>query len=211
MKAKAHGEALVSVDSTIAEILEEHVTNHSSMASIAKEMGIAARTLTRVLKNIGYEYDDQQKQWRFVWITGSDYRHCTFYSLQQGTAQPIPLVEDVSDTMIDLEETNTSGNTDITEDTADTSDANEELSFTIAEIRFLKHLVATQDQNHIKGAETILKAIESLPVPNKTNKKTFALDEAVIQQLDAFCEMMRIRKSDFLAIAIKDALNKYKP
>lgn len=211
MKAKAYGESLLTIDSTITEILQEHVKGKRSMASIAKELGVSAKALTNVLKQIGYEYDATIKQWRFVWVTGSDYRNCTFYSIQQGTAQPIPLVEDTSYTMIDLEEPNTSGNTDITADTEDTSDVKEELSFTIAEIRFLKHLVATQDQNHIKGAEPILNAIERLPVPNKTNKKTFALDETVIQELDAFCEMMRIRKSDFLAIAITEALHKYKP
>lgn len=209
MKAKAYGEALLTIDSTITEILQEHVKGKRSMASIAKEMGVSAKALTNVLKQIGYEYDVTQKQWRFVWVTGSDYRSCTFYSIQQGTAEPMQLVEEPSFTILDeVEQGEIQSNTGTTEDTNDTK---EELSFTIAEIRFLKHLVATQDQNHIKGAELILNVIESLPVPNKTNKKTFALDEAVIQELDAFCETMRIRKSDFLSIAITEALNKYKP
>lgn len=203
MKVKAYGETLLTIESTITEILGEHANGKRSMSSIAKEMGVSAKALTNVLKQIGYEYDATGKHWRFVLLTGSDYRQCTFYSLQQGTAQPIPLVEDTSFISIDQEE--------LQADTSDTEDTNEELSFTIAEIRFLKHLVATQQENHIKGAETILNAIERLPVPNKTNKKTFALDETVIQELDAFCDLMRIRKSDFLAIAITEALHKYKP
>lgn len=202
MKVKAYGEQLLTINNTILDIAREHINNNRSMSSIAKEMGISNKALTDVLKRIGFEYDATIKKWRFVWITGDDYRDCSFYSVQQGTAQPVPLVEDKSFTMIDNEDNESNiGNTD---------EPIDDNTLTISEIHFLKQFVASQQQAPINDATSILQAIERLPGGIASSKKTFALNDAVISELDSYCDAMRIKKSDFLAVAIKDALNKYK-
>lgn len=202
MKAKAYGEPLLTIHSTILDIAREHIDKNRSMSSIAKEMRVSNKALTDVLKRIGFEYDATIKKWRFVWITGDDYRDCTFYSIQQGTAKPVPLVEDKSFTMIDNEDDESNiGNTN------EPIDAN---TLTISEIQFLKQFVASQQQAPKNDTTSILQAIERLPGGIASSKKTFALNDEVISELDSYCERLRIKKSDFLAVAIKDALNKYK-
>lgn len=202
MKAKAYGEQLLTIHSTILEIAREHINNKRNMSSIAKEMGVSNKALTDVLKRIGFEYDTAIKKWRFVLITGKDYRDCTFYSIQRGTAKPVPLVEDKSFTMIDNEDDESNiGNTN------EPIDAN---TLTISEIQFLKQFVASQQQAPTNDTTSILQAIERLPGGIASSKKTFSLNDAVISELDSYCDAMRIKKSDFLAVAIKDALNKYK-
>lgn len=55
------------------------------------------------------------------------------------------------------------------------------------------------------GSTTILEVVQSVP-SERTSKKTFVIQDSVIAHLDPFCDRHRIKKSDFLAVAIQDAL-----
>lgn len=188
LKAKEHGQKLLTIESTILDIAREHINNNRSMTSIAKEMRVSIKALTNVLKQIGFEYDATLRKWRFILIEGKDYRDCTFYSIQNGTAKPAQLTEDKTFTTIDTDDN----------------------VLTIDEIQFLKQFVASQQQQQTGDDSGILQAINCLPADIKTSKKTFVLNDDVINDLDNYCDVMRIKKSDFLSVAIKDALNKYK-
>lgn len=133
-------------------------------------------------------------------IAGDDYRDYSFYSIQQGTSKPVKLVEELSFTIDEGDNSNMSN----------TGDTINETTLTVDEIRFLKQFVANQQQVPlIDDASEILNSIESLSAASETAKKTFVLDVDVIKQLDSYCDAMRIRKSDFLSVAIRDVLNKY--
>lgn len=54
------------------------------------------------------------------------------------------------------------------------------------------------------GSITILEALQRVPTGSKN-----VIQDSVIEQLDAFCDSHRIKKSDFLAVAILEKMSKY--
>ena len=81
--------------------------------------------------------------------------------------------------------------------------------FTQDEILILKELAARHSTAApVSDSTDILEAIQDVP-KGKTTKKTFALNDGVINRLDTFCDTHRIKKSDFVTMAIQDALNKF--
>ena len=199
---KREGATMLILDSTLLEIEQAHKT--MNMKQIAKEIGIGEKKLKQVLSSMGYEYDSPKRKWRYVLMDESkDYRNRSLWSIMEHGVNSNIDITDID--TVDVEEKNTNditnGNIDITHE------------FTQEEIMILKHLAQQQlakgtVENDSGCARAILEAIQSVPT-GSTSKKTFVIQDELIVQLDAFCELHRIKKSDFLAIAISDALKKF--
>lgn len=195
------GYKMLSTSNSIYEIEQAHETD--SLKQIAKELGVSEAKLKQVLKLVGYRYNSATKKWGYVKSDASqDFRNCSIQSIMDND---LPSNTDITD-----EQQETVDNQDITESNTGN---NEVAEFTQEEIQVLKQLAQQQMKagtsgNLADGSHSIIQAIQSVPT-GSTNKKTFAISESVIEQLDAFCDSHRIKKSDFLAVAILETLSKY--
>lgn len=182
---------MVSINSTLQEIEIAH--KEKNMKQLAKEIGIGESKLKRLLAATGYEYDTAIRRWRYVRMDETnDSRNRSLWSIME---QDITVSnKDITD--IETESVSESENDDIT-------------NFTQDEIRVLKSVAQQQLLKDVSSSSSsILEAIRGIP-DGFTSKKTFVVQDEVIEQLDTFCEKYRIKKSDFLAVAIHDALKKY--
>ena len=187
---------LLSINSTIYEI--EDALKHKAVREIAKEMRIGAVKLRQILTIVGYEYDVSTRKWSYILADDSgDQRHRTFWHVDHygiGNTGNIndmdaPLEEEVDGNMSNI------GNTEF---------------FTADEIAILKQLAARHSNDITAAADStdVLQALKKAPT-GSTNKKTFALNDDIINQLDTFCDVHRVKKSDVLAVALQDFFKKH--
>lgn len=195
---------MLSVNSTIYEIAQAHKT--MKLKEIADEIKVNKNELTRVFKYLGFEYVNKFRQWSCVFAKPSEKLERSFWSVKEEMENAIG--NDNNTGIINEQET--TDNQDITESNAGNNEIGE---FTQEEIQVLKllvrqHIATGTNTNVSNGSHSILEAIQSVPT-GSTNKKTFVIQDSVIEQLDAFCDSHRIKKSDFLALAILETLRKY--
>lgn len=180
---------MLSISSTIHEI--EQALKERNLEQVAMEMSVGKAKLARILTSVGYEYDSSKRKWRYVWLVESaDYRHRSFWHIDEYGLKGQQESEGTSAM---------ESNTDIT-------------SFTLEETAALKELAQLHISRAISeqstGAENIHEAIQTLET-STTTRKTFVIDETLVARLDAFCDSRHIKKSDALAVALKDFFIKY--
>lgn len=179
---------MLNLDSSFFDIEQAHKA--MSIKDIAFQLRMGQQKLKRLLETVGFEYDATTKKWRYIVIDAStDLREFTVYQINSRQhLQHLQHLNDIASDVVD-------GN-----------------MLTIADIQFLKQFIAKQQDRpmmRLDEAKSIIKAIEGVSA-GTTSKKKFKVHNDLIEQLDKFCDKMRIKKSDFLAIAIKDTLNKYR-
>lgn len=183
---------LLSISSTIHDI--EKALKDKSLKSVASEMRVSVTKLRQILSMVGYEYDSSQKKWRYILLDErADQRHRTFWHLDEyGIGNPSNTDDESDmDEPIEVEEERNMG------------------TFTVDEIAILKRLAA-RHADAASGIDStdVLQALKNAP-EGSTSKKTFALNDGVINQLDTFCDTHRVKKSDVLAVALQEFFKKY--
>lgn len=192
---------MLSISSTFYEI--EQALREKNIKAVKTEMQIGENKLRRLLNAAGYEYDTRQRQWHYTTLDESkDVREMSFSAFDEQLKS----------------NTSNKGNTNILEDNMSNTQSNisniqaeNSFIFSQEEITVLKEIV----QRHIykqpeeANAPTILESIKALDSTD-TDRKTFVIDKQLITQLDSFCELHRVRKSDVMSVAIYELLQKYK-
>lgn len=200
----------LSINSTLQEIEKAHET--LNLKQLAKAISIGENRLRRILTATGYEFDSGLKKWRYTKLDGGEIvRMKSLYAVIQelqnsttGTPSTTGAENDGT--------TDTTGNTEqgTTGTTVTPSTTGTTAILTQEEILILKEMAKAYKAPAAEpSSNDLLGAIEGLQ-DGKTNKRTFAMNADVLSELDAFCELNRIRKSDFITLAVQDALHKYK-
>ncbi|MEH7463703.1 hypothetical protein V7166_16905 [Bacillus thuringiensis] len=217
IQSNIRGIDMLSINSTLQEIEEAH--QEKNMKQLAKEIGIGEAKLKQLFATAGYEYDTAIKKWRYVRMDEvNESRSRSLWSIMEhgATDSDIGITDmehgatDSNIGITDMEHGATDSNIGVTDMEHGTTDSNIDITdFTQDEMRVLKRIAQQQLLKSVpNGSVSILEAIQGVP-NGSTSKKTFVVHEEIIEQLDAFCEQYRIKKSDFLAVAIHDALKKY--
>lgn len=210
---------MLSISSTFHEI--EQALREKNIKAVKSEMSVGENKLRRVLIAAGYEYDTSLKRWRYVVLDESkDVRNMSFWAFDE---QLRGNTSNTGDNMSNKESniSNTESNTNITK--SDDSNIgvttgnihtnhsnNSNTAFSPEEIAALKEIAQLHSSKQPpSGNPTILESIKALE-SDDTDRKTFVIDKQLISQLDAFCELHRVRKSDVMSVAIYDLLQKYK-
>lgn len=226
---------MLSINSTLHEIQQAHRRDKMNMKQIARALGVGENKLRRILTSVGFEYDASLKEWRYTNQDDGAVLQRSFWSLDEyGVGKTRKDNTSNTDNMksnksnkgntnddntgnIDNINSNTGNpsNTDNsnTDNTGNTKEGKLDnmgnMIFTQDEIMILKELAARHaEAAPAKDSTDIIMAIASVP-KGKTTKKTFAINDGIVEQLDAFCDAHRVGKSDFIMMAIQDALNKY--
>lgn len=203
---------MLSISSTFHEI--EQALREKNIKAVKNEMSVGENKLRRVLIAAGYEYDTSLRQWRYVVLDESkDVRNMSFWAFDEQLKGNTSNTEDnMSNTESNSNITKSDdSNTKVTRGNIQTNHSNNSnTAFSPEEIAALKEVA----QLHISkqpslGNSTILESIKALE-SDDTDRKTFVIDKQLISQLDAFCELHRVRKSDVMSVAISDLLQKYK-
>lgn len=196
---------MLSINSTIHEIEQAHKS--MNMKLIAREAGIGEAKLKQVLTSIGYEYDTAKRKWRYILMDESkDIRNRSLWSIMEQLENGNTNITDTEACATDMEHVESKQDV--------ITDGNKgNIEFTQDEIIVLKRMAQRQmatgtSGNVSDGSTAILEAIEQV-ADGSTSKKTFVIQDEVVAQLDAFCDLHRIKKSDFLTVAIQEALGKY--
>lgn len=194
------GQEMLSINSSIYEIAKAHKS--MKIKEIAFQIKINPNELKRVLAYLGFEYIPKYRKWSCINAKSNECLECSLWSVMEQMNNDNM---NITDTEQQLTETNeitksNTGNIEVAE-------------FTQDEIIFLKqlaqqHMTAGTSGNVSDGSNDVLEAIKSVPT-GSTSKKTFVIQDELIEQLDAFCEHHRIKKSDFLTLAIQDTLRKF--
>ena len=191
----------LSISSTIYEI--EDALKNKSIKEVAKEMRTGASKLRQILKMVGYEYDASTRKWRYILMDASDdQRHRTFWHIDHygiGNTGNTSNVNGESDMDAPLLEEEVDGNM---------SNIDNIETFTADEIAILKQLAARHSNVGAIDSTDVLQALKSAP-HGSSSKKTFALNDDIINQLDTFCDVHRVKKSDVLAVALQEFFKKY--
>lgn len=227
-------EKSLSISSTIYEI--EAALKNKSIKEIAKEMRIGASKLRQILTIVGYEYDSGTRKWRYILADDSDdQRHRTFWhvdhygmgntgnidnedaSSEEGVDENISNTGNIS-AQFEVERNDNTSNIGNIESQSE-KEADDNMSnlsnignteaFTTDEIAILKQLAARHSNDvDVADSTDVLQALKKAPT-GSTSKKTFALNDDIINQLDTFCDVHRVKKSDVLAVALQDFFEKY--
>ena len=200
----------MSINENFFEFERLHET--SNLGQIAKIIGIGEKRLRRIITYVGYEFDVSAKKWCYASSAGSkDKRNQSIQSVIEEMREIAPVVTNETNKVTS---SNTKGNT---KDSISTYFSPEEVeALQIIAREYIKRNkegelgVLEDDKVILSNADIIEEIRKVVPRDSVTLRKTFALLGDVIEQLDIFCEKKRIRKSDFLAVAILDAINKYK-
>lgn len=183
---------MLTKESTLRDIEEANQTGKMNTKQIANALNVGENKLRRVLKAVGFIYDTQTKQWRYD-HTGEEADQLfdrPFWSLTEyNVGEPI--------------ERGASRNKE--SEGASASMAN---VLTEAEIKVLKELAARHTAALERENVPLYEALKNVP-KGKAVQKTFVIDPGVIEALDTFCDKHRVKKSDFLTMAIQDALLKF--
>ena len=225
---------MLTVTSTLRDIERANQIDGLSTKKIANELGVGEKKLRDVLKAVGFTYDAKLKQWRQEEGSDGSLLDSSFAAIVSNlrntgntdSANSEVNTENTGNTdsansEVNNENTgnkdsaNSEGNTENTGNTNGEESGNTwnmgNIEFTNDELLVLKEMIAkhTSAATVTNESEDILKALEDAP-KGDTTKRTFSLNNNVIGELDEFCDKHRISKSDFVAMAIQDALKKFK-
>lgn len=85
--------------------------------------------------------------------------------------------------------------------------------FTPNEIQMIKEMLKNWQEKQGEAPEgveqPVHERIKNLP-DNKKTRKTIVIDNEIGKQLDEFCKVEKVNKSDVLHLALKDFLNQFK-
>lgn len=205
---------MLSISSTLHDIQQAHQQG-MNMKQIARQLSVGENKLRRILTAAGFEYDASLKHWRYVRMDDGAILQRSFWSLDEygvGTPDTTGKVRKSNVTDVaNVGKTEKAAKSNATDaDNVMQGNATNIATFTQDEILILKQMAARQAAAPATddSSSDILDALKAAP-KGKTAQKTFVINKAIIDELDAFCDHHRIKKSDFLAIAIQDALNKF--
>lgn len=193
---------MITLSSNFYDFEQLHKT--TSIKDIARQLRVGQQALKRVLQSKGYEYDTSIKKWRYVLIddVNNNRNQSIYNAMYQAGSDAIVSVNNIN--------SNNESNTDAYEhdSISNTDDNTNSNTFTEDEIAILKRIASDWTQQHTNNNNDIVQALQSVK-RDKTERKTFAISASIITQLDNFCEENNIKKSDFLAVAILNAIKKY--
>ena len=197
-------------DSSMTNIVYALNEDNLTIEMLSRQMSLRNGELSRVLKFAGFIYKNRK------WIASND-----SHSLLDTTFR-----------QLQIQSSNTKSNNhhkgnknraiDNIKSNRDhkSNHSNMALPFTQIEIDTLKQLAQShiQKQSILNEIDTHLSqnTIESLLKRlqgfqnKKTDRKTFVINKDLIERLNAFCEIHRLKKSDVMSLALIDLLNKYK-
>lgn len=203
---------MLSISSTFHEIEKE--LKVKSIKEVKSEMGVGENKLRRILIAVGYEYDTSLRMWRYVVLDDSkDVRNMSFWAFDESLkGNTSNMVDNMSNTKSN--NSNIKSNTNITQSKMKVINSNKNNTdikdFSPEELAALKEIAQLHlNKQPTSANQNILESIKDLQSDN-TDRKTFVIDKGLITELDAFCELHRVRKSDVMSVAIADLLQKYK-
>jgi DNA-binding IclR family transcriptional regulator len=174
----------------LLEELLSRLNQGEAMTQICEELGIHRRTISRRLNNLGYQYDKDQKRWR--------------WSGRGEEPLLLQITDDLNTSKVILSNPYIS-NVERSKFEEFSLEDREDLKKMLEEWRTRQALQSGEDKE-------LYQRVKALPTYNsqQKEKKTFVLPLDVIQRFDEFANQERLNKSDLLQIALQDFLARYK-
>ena len=175
----------------IGEIVEQ-LNGDETTTTIGKKLNRNKTTISKALKELGYEYVNSTKLWTFV-----------------GEGEP-PTDTNIVD-VIGTSKPRTSPQKD-KKPTGKVNAPDTSNGLTMDDIRVLKAIVKQYNEGAttIEVNDTLHSRIIQLDPDAKRTRKTVFLNEEVSSQLDGFAKRNRVNNSDIVELAVKDFIEKYK-
>lgn len=190
---------LLTINSSFFDIENIHLNENRNIKSIANEMNVGENKLRKLMIAMGYSHDTSIKKWLFKENANNDLRTMSFQEFDE-------LLKSNTDNIVVTEKLIKSNN-DITNPVRQSNTSN---IFSDEEIMVLKNIVEVYLKNELEEMNSsILDRIADLQSNNKA-RKTFLIDQPLINRFVSFCEQKRLKMSDVMSIAIMDLLDKYK-
>lgn len=187
------------------EVLFKRLSDGENIKKICDEFGIAASTIQRRLKRLGYEWDNSAKVWRW---TKEEEQPLSVDLLGQlpgksnGGNRSNPKI------------TNDDGafkkdDSSITYDDDKITIGNRKITFSDEELLLLKRIIAEFSSRSSEEGDTLffrrLRSIGKI----ETIRKTVTMGEDVGHRLNEFAEKNRVSMSDALTVALLDFFERY--
>lgn len=164
------------------------------MTQICDQLGIHRRTISRRLNHLGYQYNKEQKRWK--------------WSGKGEEPLLLQITDDLNTSKVILSNPYISGVEQYGSEEFSLEDR-EDLKKMLEEWRSRQGLGLGKEAGEEKELYQRVKALPAYSSHQK-EKKTFVLPLDVIQLVDEFANRERLNKSDLLQIALQDFFAKYK-